>query len=152
MLEGRDAPALYAIHPSSAISRSTRSAAIASPLARRYLHGTKGECVHVHNIDGSLHATLSPKDARTVIERGWGELHRLAGFTYLGSWLPRWLGPNLRWGAYPGSDRPGAGKMMPPTYCMIYAPRNSAEFEIVQRICDAAVSFATGLEIRPKAR
>ena len=32
----------------------------------------KGEVVHLHTLDGSMHMTLHPEDVRTVLEKGWG--------------------------------------------------------------------------------
>ncbi|KAH8800218.1 hypothetical protein F5884DRAFT_904913 [Xylogone sp. PMI_703] len=37
----------------------------------------KGEIVHIHDADGSLHVSLAPKDAKLVVELGWGERHPL---------------------------------------------------------------------------
>ncbi|RFU34230.1 hypothetical protein B7463_g2185, partial [Scytalidium lignicola] len=37
----------------------------------------KGEIGHIHDADGSLHVSLAPKDAKLVIERGWGQRHSL---------------------------------------------------------------------------
>ena len=75
--------------------------------------GAHGEVGHVHPSDGSMHMILSPSDARTVIERGWGERHGLAG---------------VRLG-------------LPPTYTMIYAPRTRAEIATITSILDAAIGY-----------
>ena len=56
------------------------------------------EVGHIHMFDGSMHIILSPSDTKEVIEKGWGELHGLAG-------------------------QGRAAK----TYMMIYAPRNERE-------------------------
>lgn len=69
---------------------------------------TRGEITHVHPPDGSTHMILSLADSKTVIEKGWGQRHRLSG-TILG------------WG-----------------YTLIYAPRNEKEFEIWKGIVSAA--------------
>jgi hypothetical protein len=61
-----------------------------------------------------MHLTLSPSDAKEVIEKGWGELHGLAGG-----------GPLIK------------------TYLMIYSPRNDAELEAVKKILEAAVKYAS---------
>jgi len=39
-----------------------------------------GEIAHVHPSDGSIHVILSPSDAKTVMEAGWGELHLISGY------------------------------------------------------------------------
>jgi 2,4-didehydro-3-deoxy-L-rhamnonate hydrolase len=76
---------------------------------------TRGEIAHIHPSDGSMHMTfLSPSDAKTVIESGWGEFHGLAG-----------------------SERLTA------TYMMIYSPRDKRELEITKRILEAAIKFAS---------
>lgn len=72
-----------------------------------------GEIGHVHPSDGSMHMILSPSDTRIVIERGWGERHALAG---------------VRLG-------------LPPTYTMIYAPREGADIGTVSSILDAAIRY-----------
>ena len=71
------------------------------------------EVGHIHPTDGSMHIILSPCDTKEVIEKGWGELHGLAG-----------------------QDR--AAK----TYLMIYSPRNEMELEITKKILEAAVKYA----------
>lgn len=73
-----------------------------------------GEIGHIHLTDGSMHLTLSPGDAKEVIEKGWGELHGLAG-----------NGPLIK------------------TYMMVYSPRNDAELKVTKRILDAAVKYAS---------
>lgn len=72
------------------------------------------EVGHIHPTDGSMHIILSPADTKEVIEKGWGELHGLAGQ-----------------GAAAG------------TYMMIYSPRNEAELEITKKILEAAVKYAS---------
>lgn len=81
-------------------------------------HGTRGEIGHVHESDGSLHLILSPADARTVIEQGWGERHPLCGAPVVG---------------------------LPPTYVLIYAPRDEQELEIVAELLRRAARFAGAL-------
>ena len=58
---------------------------------------------------------LSPSDACTVITGGWGELHGLAGHAF----------------------------DLPPTYTLIYAPRDADEVAVVMRILDAAIAYIT---------
>ncbi|KAJ6784729.1 hypothetical protein PWT90_07366 [Aphanocladium album] len=77
-----------------------------------YLRKSRGEIVHVHPPDGSTHLVLSLADSREIIEKGWGQRHRLSG-TLLG------------WG-----------------YTLVYAPRNEKEFELWKGIVSAAVGYA----------
>jgi hypothetical protein len=63
-----------------------------------------------------MHMTLSPSDAKKVIEAGWGELHSLA-------------------------DDNGR---LPATYTMIYSPRSKEEVEVAEQILEAAVKYAAG--------
>ena len=72
------------------------------------------EVGHIHMFDGSIHIILSPSDTKEVIEKGWGELHGLAG-------------------------QGRAAK----TYLMIYSPRNEQELQITKIILEAAVKYAT---------
>ncbi len=74
---------------------------------------THGEIGHIHPADGSMHLTLSPSDAKTIIEKGWGELHSLAG-----------------------------QGILPLTYTIIYAPRNTEELVVVQKILNAAIAYS----------
>ena len=71
------------------------------------------EIGHIHMFDGSMHIILSPSDTKEVIEKGWGELHGLAGQGH-------------------------AAK----TYMMIYAPRTKQELKITRLILLAAVKYA----------
>ncbi|MEO5581864.1 MAG: fumarylacetoacetate hydrolase family protein [Saprospiraceae bacterium] len=76
---------------------------------------THGEIAHLHPHDGSMHMTyISASDAKKIIDAGWGEFHGLAG-----------------------SDR------LPPTYVMIYAPRDEKELIITKQILESAIKFAT---------
>ncbi|KAG5655861.1 hypothetical protein KAF25_000781 [Fusarium avenaceum] len=82
------------------------------PVAQR----TKGEIAHMHASDGSSHVNLAPKDAKLVLERGWGQRHPLAGtILYLGN-------------------------------VMVYAPRNEEELEVVESITRAGARFMVGEE------
>ncbi|ATZ56669.1 hypothetical protein BCIN_13g05040 [Botrytis cinerea B05.10] len=80
---------------------------------------TKREIAHVHtegkNVDYSMHAVLSPKDCKDVIEKGWGERMTLAG--------------TLK---------------MPAEYLLIYTPRTESELKIARGILEAAIGFMTG--------
>ncbi|GIZ39140.1 hypothetical protein CKM354_000253100 [Cercospora kikuchii] len=46
-----------------------------TPLAKP----TQGEICHIHRSDLSAHVTLSFPDAKEVLQKGWGERHRLSG-------------------------------------------------------------------------
>lgn len=72
------------------------------------------EVGHIHPTDGSMHIILSPSDTKEVIEKGWGELHGLAGG-----------GPAAK------------------TYMMVYSPRNDMELEVTKKILEAAVKYAS---------
>lgn len=148
-------------------SRSTRSAAFPSALSQLFLSSMKGgEFFHVHardsrdkSHDGSIHCILHPEDAALVIERGWGELHALAGCpSYSGFWFgwPSWLlgvsNKTARWWSWSiptNLDRANttAMKGLPPTYCMVYAPRDADELKVVETILHGAVAFATGMKV-----
>ena len=81
---------------------------------------THGEIGHIHPSDGSMHMTfLSPGDARTVIEAGWGEFHGLAG----------------------------DGRLTQ-TYMMLYSPRDPKELEITKLILEAAIKYATFVPVK----
>ena len=84
--------------------------------APRHAQDAHGEIAHIHPSDGSMHMILSPSDAKTVIEAGWGERHPLAG-VYVG---------------------------LPETYMLIYAPRSAEENAVLERILGAAVVYAAG--------
>ncbi len=71
-----------------------------------------GEIAHIHPSDGSMRMILGPNDTRTVVERGWGERHGLAGIA---------LG-------------------LPATYTLIYAPRDSEDIDGITAILDAAIA------------
>ena len=89
-------------------------------LAPRHAQDTYGEIGHIHPSDGSMHMILSPSDAKTVSDAGWGERHPLAG-------------------VYAG---------LPETYLMIYAPRTPEENVMIARILEAAVAYAAGTPTR----
>lgn len=68
----------------------------------------------MHETDGSLHVSLAPKDAKLVLERGWGQRHGLAGR-----------------GLYAG-------------FVMIYAPRDEDELLVMKGIVRASIRFMMG--------
>ncbi|RII09338.1 hypothetical protein DSC45_31170 [Streptomyces sp. YIM 130001] len=75
-----------------------------------------GEVAHFHRPQGSLHLHLHPADVRPVVERGWGELHPLAGRL-----------ANL-----------------PASYTLLYAPRDPTELDTVATILRVTLDRATG--------
>lgn len=82
--------------------------------------GTRNEIAHIHTSDGSMHVSVSPKDAKMVIERGWGERFRLSG------------------------------SILPVSYTLIYAPRagpdEDEEIKVVEAIIRAGTKFMLGQE------
>jgi hypothetical protein len=76
-----------------------------------------GEVAHVHPFDGSMHMIFSPRDAKVVIEAGWGERHPLAG---------RVLN-------------------IPNTYIFVYPPRDDEELAVVGRLIDGSVAHMRGV-------
>jgi hypothetical protein len=66
-----------------------------------------------------MHFSLSPTDTKEVMEKGWGELHGLAGQVYKGN------------------------DALPPTYIMIYSPRTEQELAIVKQILQAAIKYSS---------
>ena len=80
---------------------------------------THGEVGHMHPTDGSMHFSLSPSDTKEVLEKGWGELHGLAGQVYK------------------------ANDALPPTYMMVYSPRTEQELEVFRQILIAAIKYSS---------
>ncbi|TAK07955.1 MAG: phospholipase [Candidatus Manganitrophaceae bacterium] len=74
------------------------------------------EFAHVHPMpDGSLHVALPPDLAEEVIRQGWGEPH-------------------------PAAKR----GLIPANVCMVYAPRDENEIEIVAGLVEETLQFASG--------
>ncbi|MDR6808950.1 hypothetical protein J2Y45_006164 [Dyadobacter sp. BE34] len=80
---------------------------------------THAEVGHLHPTDGSMHFSLSPSDTKEVLEKGWGELHGLAGQIYK-----------------PGSQ-------LPSTYMMVYSPRTEGELVTIKKILEAAILYSS---------
>ncbi|MDI1490544.1 MAG: hypothetical protein OHK93_001748 [Ramalina farinacea] len=80
-----------------------------------------GEIAHLHDIDGSMHATLHPVDAALVIAAGWGQMHPIAGRDIHGK------------------------RYLPAGFTMIYAPATEEEIEIVVRIVRASAWWVGGV-------
>ena len=83
-----------------------------NPVAHKIFY----EVAHVHPADHSLHVYVSPRDAKTVVGRGWGQRFPVT-----------WLAP--------------------PSWIMVYAPRDERELEVVKEIVRAAVCHAVGMEV-----
>ena len=79
----------------------------------------KIELYHFHDFDGSAHTTLSPADAKYLLDRGWGIRHPLSGQMLF-----------------------GMGMLLPANYVMIYAPRNEEEIKVHEIAAKAAIEFA----------
>lgn len=163
--EADRSPALFVTHDNSSSSHPTKVAKLylsGNPPPRRSLQGqaiedinrNKHELAHIHHLDGSLHVVLSPQDTRKVIQQGWGELHPLAGLLYRGYhfppyWLPNWLfnifggQSRARWG-YLQRRKETKGKLIPPTYCLVYAPNTFEQIEWTKTILDSGASWALG--------
>jgi hypothetical protein len=92
------------------------------PWTSRY---AKGEAAHVHD-DRSVHLYLHPADAKVVIEKGWGERHRLSR-----TW-PWYLGG--------GKGRIGLAH----TWILLYGPRDQEELEVVRRLLGDGVKWMLG--------
>lgn len=75
------------------------------------------EFAHIHP-DGSLHASLDPKDARAAIDAGWAVAH-------------------------PWSNRQAGWE----GFVMIYTPTNQLEVDIIFHIITDAYEYVTGLKI-----
>lgn len=163
--EADKSPALYVTHHNASSAKPTRVAELflsGNPPPKRSLQGVpidnvdvnKHELAHIHHLDGSLHIVLSPQDARKVIQRGWGELHPLAGLLYRGYhfppyWLPHWFfnifggQSQTRW-AYLQRNKDTKSKLIPPTYCLIYAPNTAEQIEWTKAILDSTASWCLG--------
>jgi hypothetical protein len=76
-----------------------------------FLKNTRGEMTHIHPQDGSTHLILSLADSAHIIEKGWGQRHRLSG------------------------------NILPWSYTLIYAPRNDEDYNVWKNIVNAAASF-----------
>ncbi|KAH8847087.1 hypothetical protein MCOR27_009820 [Pyricularia oryzae] len=85
----------------------------------------RGEIGHMHT-DLSIHLYLSPADARQVIQKNWGERHRLS--VPKTSWFRNKFG-------------------VADTYLMIYGPRDEKEMEVFKVILARSISFMTGKDV-----
>lgn len=89
-----------------------------TPIPGSVLSVAHGEIAHMHAVDGSVHVTLTPRDAALVIERGWAERMGLAGQAF----------------------------KLPSTLVFVYAPRDDEELDMVRKIVGAGVKLALGSE------
>jgi len=112
--------ALLLTYRTSQFERRNEAVSLREPDKGNAATNARGEIAHIHPSDGSMHMTLSPSDAKKVIEAGWGELHALAG-------------QNGR---------------LPATYMMIYSPRNREEIAVAAQILEAAVTYAAGRPVK----
>lgn len=85
----------------------------------------RGEIGHMHT-DLSIHLYLSPADARQVIQKNWGERHRLS--VPKTSWFRNKFG-------------------VADTYLMIYGPRDEKDMEVFKVILARSISFMTGKDM-----
>ncbi|KAF2746536.1 hypothetical protein M011DRAFT_387894, partial [Sporormia fimetaria CBS 119925] len=98
--------------------------------AKRPITGTcrcGGEVCHVHACDGSLHLSLHPADVGVMIASGRGERHPLAK----GGWMRRFV---------------------PKEFCLVYAPRDEKECEVVLEIVRASVWWVSGVDVRGEGK
>ena len=152
VLEAHTAPSLQVTHAPPASRATSLSQLFLSGLhaPRSDASSASREFAHLHAHDGSMHVVLAPQDAALLLERRWGELHRLAGVAYRGSWwppvwLPMPISAAARWTYLHDKARKGAkAKILPPTYCLVYAPRSREEVESVKMVLNAAATFALG--------
>ena len=72
--------------------------------------------------DASLHVILSPADAATVIEKGWGERFGWAGRACISGRLK--------------------GVTAPAGWVLVYSPRDEEELAVVKKIIKAGVAYA----------
>jgi len=95
--------------------------------------------------DGSLHLITSPTDARIILKKCWGELHPLAGLLYRSHWLGALRYTPFDWMRFrqrPNQKELRKGGAIPPTYLLIYRPRDQEEMGRIKEIIGAAISFA----------
>lgn len=82
----------------------------------------QGEIGHVH-ADSSVHLYFSPTDAAVIMDKGWGERHRLA---------------KRIWG------KPVIG--IDCTYILLYIPRDQEELAVLRTLLHASAAYMLGLE------
>ncbi|KAL1633241.1 hypothetical protein SLS58_011176 [Diplodia intermedia] len=87
---------------------------------------SSGEIGHPHP-DLSIHLYVSPADARVLIEKGWGERHRMS--------VPA--------GSLATKVIPIFGRIAD-TFLMIYGPRDEEEMAVLQTILRNGIRFMTG--------
>ncbi|ERT02878.1 uncharacterized protein SPSK_09483 [Sporothrix schenckii 1099-18] len=85
----------------------------------------QGEIFHIHDSEKSMHMSLHPDDIKEVLDKGWGQRHPLA--------FSGWVKAPL-----------------PPTFVMIYAPRDESDLAIIVRIVEAAIWYTMAQKIQLK--
>jgi len=84
------------------------------------------EISHIHATgEYSAHVVLSPRDAKRVIDAGWGQLHPLAGVK---------------------ANKVLRGRMLPKCYVLLYTPRDENEIAVLLEIIKASVGYMTDSE------
>ncbi|CAO1635032.1 unnamed protein product [Jaminaea pallidilutea] len=173
LLEARDSPALFHLPASSSSRASPLSLYYLSLTPKRefaHCHPIDGSC-HVILSPSDAAEVISKQWGELHPLAGFG----LRGWfwpPFVAAPYLNWLvgiGPRsaqaTRWGKYPPvltrsiqagtamSAAAAAGEnaskvpRLPPTYVLIYPPRDDAEADEVQRIIDAAVGFAVGFDV-----
>lgn len=88
-----------------------------NPVAHKIFY----EVAHVHPAENSLHVYVSPRDAKMIVKRGWGQRFPVT-----------WIAP--------------------PSWIMVYAPRDEHEVDVVREIVRAAVCYAVSMDIDENTR
>ncbi|USP81894.1 uncharacterized protein yc1106_09168 [Curvularia clavata] len=88
-----------------------------NPVAHKIFY----EIAHVHPAENSLHVYVSPRDAKLIMKRGWGQRFPVT-----------WLAP--------------------PSWIMVYAPRDEHEVNVVREIVRAGVCYAVSMNVDAGAR
>ncbi|EKM54773.1 uncharacterized protein PHACADRAFT_258849 [Phanerochaete carnosa HHB-10118-sp] len=96
-----------------------------APASHHVLHFGLREVGHIHPSDHSVHVIMAPQDCKFVIERGWGERHKISGSRSLHA-LP-----------FPKEAK------LPKEYIWIYAPRDERELAVMEKILVASARFMT---------
>ncbi|MEM9332322.1 MAG: hypothetical protein AAGA53_13420 [Pseudomonadota bacterium] len=83
--------------------------------ADAFMVGREFAHIHPHPDNGSMHVKVSAKDAKDIIEAGWGEDHFLVTL-----------------GRYP------------PGLIMVFSPRDDEELNVIKKIVTRSYAYATG--------
>lgn len=135
--------------------------------SNRQVNKTKnGEIAHAHPIDGSLHMTLHPVDAKIVIENGWGGRCPLSvrvrgghGIAYIAVLcavlcaavlcaavrvVPFAFADGTCTERHPLARGGFCTRFVPVGFIMIYAPRTAEEVRVVMDIIRAGAAWVGG--------